>query len=75
MFLTPSAEGWSVRLTELECRQNIWGTSKHMGNIKTYGEHQMTCIVGDVVAHCYSAPDLGISHNDSDALQDHCVIM
>ena len=40
MFLTPSAEGWSVRLTELECRQNIWGTSKHMGNIKIYGEHQ-----------------------------------
>ena len=44
-------------------------------------------LVGDVVAHymyCSSAPDFwsrgpglesGISHNDLDALQDHCVIL
>ena len=44
-------------------------------------------LVGDVVAHymyCSSAPDFwsrgpglesGISHNDLDALQDHCIIL
>ena len=40
-------------------------------------------VAGDVVAHWYSAPDFrgrgprfesGISHNDPDALQDHCEI-